>query len=236
MLHTLRNLTGSHVVASDGETGRIRSFLFDDRSWQVRYLVVDVGNWLQRHDVVLPITALQLPEWSNRLCRVRLTKLQVHDSPDIDTEKPVSRQQEFAMREYFGPFACWIDTVFGLDVIPAGIKLSVSATEDPHLRSTMHMLDYAVWATDGELGRLDGFVMDEANWHIGYLDVKAGGWLDNRSVLIPTQWVQSISWAEFRVYLHHTMAVKLDTDGCRDLESATPSASQDQGSPLAAAT
>jgi hypothetical protein len=68
------------------------------------------------------------------------------------------------------------------------------------------MLGYHVWATDGDFGILEGFVMDEASWHLGYLDVKSGDWLQNRSVLIPTRWVQSVSWTEFRIHLHHTKA------------------------------
>ena len=46
--------------------------------------------------------------------------------------------------------------------------------------------------------------IDYPSWHLGYLDVKSGAWLQNRSVLIPTRWVQSFSWADFRVNLHHT--------------------------------
>ena len=68
------------------------------------------------------------------------------------------------------------------------------------------MLGYHVWATDGDFGILEGFVMDEASWHLGYLDVKSGGWLQNRSVLVPTRWVDSVSWSEFRIHLHHTKA------------------------------
>jgi hypothetical protein len=28
-------------------------------------------------------------------------------------------------------------------------------------------------------------IMDEASWHLGYLDVKAGDWLHGRTMLIP---------------------------------------------------
>ena len=68
MLCDLKALIGSPVVATDGEMGSVRNFLFDDQSWKVRYLVVDVGNWLKRRDVVLPITALEKPDWTNRTC------------------------------------------------------------------------------------------------------------------------------------------------------------------------
>ena len=51
---------------------------------------------------------------------------------------------------------------------------------------------------------LEDFILDEASWHLGYLEVKAGEWLHSRSLLVPTRWVKSISWANRRVNLHHT--------------------------------
>jgi hypothetical protein len=36
MLYELKALTGSPVVATDGELGSVRTFLFDDQSWKVR--------------------------------------------------------------------------------------------------------------------------------------------------------------------------------------------------------
>ncbi len=206
MLYDLNALIGSPVIATDGETGSIHDFLFDDQSWRILYLVVDVGNWLKRRDVVLPIAVLEKPDWTNKICRTHLTKEQVHNSPDVDAEKPVSREQEIAMHDYFGPLATWVDNEFGMPAMATGMKYPVRMHGVPHLRSTSHVKGYHVWATDGEFGTLDGFLMDETTWHLGYLDVRGGDWLHNRSVLIPTRWVESISWAEFRVNLHHTTA------------------------------
>ena len=206
MLYELKALIGSPIAATDGEIGSVCTFLFDDQSWKVRYLVVDVGNWLKRRDVVLPITTLEKPDWTNKTCRAHLTKDQVRNSPDVDTEKPVSRQQEIAMHDYFGPLASWVDSEFGMPAMATGMEYPVQTAEVLHLRSTSNMLGYQVWATDGEFGALEGFVMDEASWHLGYLDVRGGDWLHSRSVLIPTRWVESVSWAEFRIQLHHTKA------------------------------
>ncbi len=199
----LNALVGSPVIATDGETGRIRNFLFDDQSWKVRYLVVDVGNWMKRRDVVIPVTALEQPDRANKTFRAHMTKKQIADSPDVDAEKPVSRQQEIAMAEYFGPLACWIDREFGLSSLPTGASYPVRTAEDLHLRCSSHLLGYHVWATDGDFGTLEGLVMDEASWHLGYLDVKSGDWLQNRSVLVPTASVQSVSWPDLRIYLSH---------------------------------
>ena len=183
-------------------------FLFDDQSWTIRCLVVDVKRLkrlLERHDVVVAITAADPPDWVNRKFHLRLTKEQVRNSPDVDTEKPVSRQQEIAMREYFGRLAGWLDDAMfsPSQSMPAGTRYPVHEKGDAHLRSAWHLTGYQVVSTDGEIGRLEGFIMDESSWHIGYLDVKAGNWLQDRSVLVPTRWVKSVSWPDHRVTLHH---------------------------------
>jgi hypothetical protein len=39
----LRRLT---IEATDGNLGSVVDLCFDDRSWTIRYLVVDAGSWL----------------------------------------------------------------------------------------------------------------------------------------------------------------------------------------------
>jgi uncharacterized protein YrrD len=206
MLHDLKDLLGSSVLATDGEIGRVHNFLFDDRSWTVRYLVVDVGQWLNRQEVVLAITGIGQLDWAKRSVHVKFTRERVRNSPGVDTQKPVTRQQEIAMRDYFYGEQYWIDAGLGAGppILPGSDYPVNTEEEDPHLRSVLDLLNYEVWATDGEVGHLHSFVMDEVSWHLGYLDVKAGHWLHHRSVLIPTRLVESILWARRRVNLQHT--------------------------------
>jgi sporulation protein YlmC with PRC-barrel domain len=205
MLHTLSDLMGYSAHATDGEIGSVRNFIFDDRTWEIRYLVVDVGSWLVRRDVVLAISTVEQPDSENKTFNVQLTKAQVRESPDVDTEKPVSRQQEIAMEEYFGKMAAWAHRNLDYGVpIPTGRKYPVHAQEDPHLRSARALFEYEICGTDGEIGRLESFILDDTTWHIGYLEVRAGKWLLDRTVLIPTLWIESVSWDNCRVNLHHS--------------------------------
>jgi hypothetical protein len=91
MLYELKALIGSPVIATDGETGSIRTFLFDDQSWKVSYLVIDVGGWLKRRDVVLPITALEQPNWETGLS-VSISGLPSTCFFESDTSKRPTRQ------------------------------------------------------------------------------------------------------------------------------------------------
>lgn len=182
MLHDLKTLKGSTVIATDGEMGSIRDFLFDNISWTIRYLVVDVGTWHKQRGVVFPISAAERPDWVKNTIDVHLTKTQARDSPDVDTEKPVSRQEEIAMEEYWGKMAYWVSTAMeGGALIPTGRKFPVRTEEDPDLRSTWGLAGYKVSASDGEIGRLEGIVMDDTSWQLGSLDVKGG---DGSSIVL----------------------------------------------------
>jgi uncharacterized protein YrrD len=40
-----KDLKGTAIVATDGDIGKVDDFYFDDKSWTIRYLVADTGNW-----------------------------------------------------------------------------------------------------------------------------------------------------------------------------------------------
>jgi uncharacterized protein YrrD len=202
MFRDLETMTGSRVIATDGEIGKVTDFLFNDQSWTIGYLVVDVRRWLIRRDVVLAVAAVKEPDWSKKVFQIQLTREQVRDSPIVDSVEPVSRQQEIAMTNYFGQLACWVDRQAGASSIPTGTEYPLRSKGNPHLRSVWHLTGYKVWSDGKEVGHLEGFIVDEPVWHIGFLNVKAGDWLASRSVLIPTHSVESISWADHRVKLH----------------------------------
>jgi hypothetical protein len=207
MFFILDDLIDSQVIATDGEIGKVRNFFFDDQSWTIRYLVVDVGSWLSRRDVLISVTAIDQPDWQKKIFRVRLTKEQVRHGPDVDSKRPVSRQQEIAMREHFGwPAALeHVNAIASLEFPPAsfpvGREFPVPGGEDPHLRSFSDIDGYEVWSHYSAMGRLESFVVDEASWHLRFLDVKMGDWLHRRSMLVPTSYVAKISWANHRVNL-----------------------------------
>ena len=94
MLNSISYLNGSQVVATDTDIGHVKEAYFDDRSWALRYLVVDTGNWLAGREVLVSPYAVKQPVGNDKRIHVALTRQQVGDSPDVDTHQPVSRQHE----------------------------------------------------------------------------------------------------------------------------------------------
>jgi len=52
------------------------------------------------------------------------------------------------------------------------------------LRRINNLKDYAIHATDGDIGHVNDFYFDDEQWAVRYLIVQTGNWLINRKVLI----------------------------------------------------
>ena len=200
MLHSLNLITGASIIALDGAIGSVSDFLFDDLSWTIRFLVVDCGKWLRHHEVLITVMSVDQPDWNKKKLPVHLSKVQVRQSPDVDTVKPVSRQQEIATSEYYGWPSYW-NALFPDGPYAADMEFPTRTGDDPHLRRAWNLAGYEVRSMEGRIGRLQDFVLDDATWHIGSLTVHAGSWMTGYDSLASTRAVKEISWVSRKIYL-----------------------------------
>jgi sporulation protein YlmC with PRC-barrel domain len=213
MLRRVKELQGYTIRATDGDIGHVDEFYFDDEKWTVRYLVVDTGGWLSGRQVLISPIALGEANWQERRLHVKLTRQQVENSPDIDTDRPVSRRQEIGYFQYYGwPYYWGGPGIWGGAMVPGYLAVPAAAQEvveeerrraeqegDPHLRSTKDVTGYTIQARDGEIGQVSDFILDDESWTIRYLVVDTGGWLPGKKVLVPPPWIEQVSWAEAAV-------------------------------------
>ena len=111
---------------------------------------------------------------------MNLTKEQVRNSPDIDTDRPVSRQREAELRKYYDWAPYW-GVGYGIDLPPGqyveadrGTVAVENVQGDTHLRSTKEVRGYRIHATDGEIGHVEDFIVSDEEWVIRYLVVDTG--------------------------------------------------------------
>jgi hypothetical protein len=212
MLTNATHLKGLAIRATDGELGTVDQFYFDDESWAIRYLIVDTGGWLSGRKVLIsPFSVIHLDLPAGRL-DVELTKKQVEHSPDIDTHQPVSRQHEVAYLGYYGyPYYWGGPYLWGPAFYPAGLANATSASADAkadrirrespdsHLRSSEAVIGYNIEAADGEIGHLNGFVVDDEAWAIRYIEVATRNWWPGKKVLLSPAWIERVSWTDSKV-------------------------------------
>jgi hypothetical protein len=196
MLRSIKGLRGYTLSATDGDVGKVREFYFDDRSWTIRYLVADTGNWLTDRLVLLSTTSLGNPDWEAKVFPVGLARKQVEESPPISADEPVSRQMEMDLHGYYGWPPYWHGAAY---MALAQLQAKRKQRGDPHLRSTREVIGYHIQATDGEIGHVDDLIVDDEAWSIRYMIVDTRNWLPGKKVLVAPQWTADIDWAGRRV-------------------------------------
>jgi hypothetical protein len=58
-----------------------------------------------------------------------------------------------------------------------------------------------IQASDGYVGHVEDFIIDDETWAIRYLIIDTQNWWPGRKVLISPQWVERVSWADSTVYV-----------------------------------
>ena len=214
MLRSMNDLQGFTIGAIDGDIGRVNAFYFDDTSFTVRHLVVDTSGWLTGRKVLLSPMALRAVDWDGKRIEAELTKSQVEQSPDIDTDQPVSRQQEINYYRYYGYPQYWEGSyLWGLGPYPVVTPEGAAAKYerrwewgakergDPHLRSSANVIGYFIQATDGEIGHVEDFLVEDSSWAIRYMIVDTRNWWPGKKVLVSPEWIKGVDWSDSKVHV-----------------------------------
>ena len=224
MLRTLKELHDYAIGAVDGDIGRVKDLYLDDETWVVRYLVVDAGGWLMGRKVLISPIAIGNPDRGQRSLPVSMTREQVKNSPDFDSEKPVTRQHETDYAGYYGYPYYWGGTGYWGGGMYPNLMLSgyggyatQQAMEqetrnartraeaardkhaDPHLRSCAAITGYHLHASDGEIGHVCGMLIDDETWAVRYLIVDTSNWWMGHQMLVAPKWIEGVSWSERNV-------------------------------------
>jgi hypothetical protein len=218
MLRSIKKLFGDKLGAEDGEIGHIKDFYFDDRNWAVRYVVADTGSWLTGRQVLISPHSIGRLAPAGKVLPVHLTRKQIESSPSIESHKPVSRQYEEEYHRYYGwPYYWQGDALWGMSsapilTLPGTIQPietqaangQPSESAEAHLRSTQAVLGYSLQASNGTMGHVCDFMMDDHSWAIGQLVVKTGHRLSGQDVQIPANKIGRISYEESTVFVNLT--------------------------------
>jgi sporulation protein YlmC with PRC-barrel domain len=156
-----------------------------------------------------------------------LTKKQVEHSPEIDCDQPVSRQMETNVYDHYGWYPYWGTGFYmgGYGFLGGISSMRPSLEEqrreehladwqrnegDPHLRSIRAVTGYHIHATDGEVGHVEDFLLDDTDWSIHYLVVDTTNWWPRKKVLISPRSARGINWR------HRLVNVDVDRQKVRD--------------------
>jgi hypothetical protein len=220
MLFAVSGLMDCAVHASDGEVGAVKDFLFDDRTWTIRWVAVAAGAWLpgRRRVFIHPsaIAPLALPpkprlpmmsQGETLALTVNLTRGQIEAGPHAHEDDPVTSDMESLLYGYYGWDPYWGASPFGGDVlanaesrIVADAARREAGAERPpldgadHLHGVTEFKGYAVHALDGDIGHVENLLADDANWDIRYLVIATRNWWPGKIVQLSPYAVKDVDW------------------------------------------
>ncbi len=216
MQRNIKSLIGWSMEATDGDIGELDEFYFKDDNWVINYMVIKTGNWFLSRKVLISPQALVERITDNNILPVNLSKEQIRKSPDVDTDKPVSRQQDidlyghYAWQRYGGSgfyaggSALVMDNSPFIDeaIFSEADKNDKRSDDDLHLRSTKAITGYHIHASDGDWGYVTDFIFDDLNWKITFLVIDSHQWFGGEKYLVEVGKVKEIQWVNSKVILN----------------------------------
>ncbi len=219
MHRSVLNMQGMTIFDSgENDVGSATDMLFDDQYWIIRYIVADVGGWLRGREVLLAVSAVK--ELQDQIISMNIDKDQIEHSPPIDTNMPVSRQQERELHDHYRWLNYWdyptFDNVYPIPARPLPVapptgymgnhqkeaRNDLQPNYDTHLRSCREIAGYRIHATDGEIGHIHDFLIDTEIWRIRYLVVKTANLLPGKKTLISPDWIDGIGWSSNEILIN----------------------------------
>jgi len=207
--HSIRSLHGFTVRATDGDIGHAIDFYFDDEKWAVRYLVIDAGSWFGGRRVLVSPIAITDIRQRPKAIDVSISRDQIRNSPNVSGAMPITRGLEAQQYQYYGwPYywagpAVWgnWETSEAAAAAPRGAPPAVPAPNEAHLHSTNVVEGYEIQATDGEIGRVEDFYLDDRDWHIDRIEVYTPGSSLGEELFIPSQQVTRFDWVGRKLFV-----------------------------------
>ncbi len=206
MLTQAKTLEGFKLFSLDGEIGNIKDFYFDDQHWAIRYLVLDTGNWLISRKVLISPCSLTSIDEKNEIIFIDSTKEQIENSPSINSENQISQQFEsdyygfYGFPTYWGGPYMWGPSPYIVRDRNLWKKFANGEQAwNPHLRSTREVSGYGIHATDGEIGHVVDFIIDDETWAIRYLVIDTQNWWPGKKVLVSPLWIERVNWEESQI-------------------------------------
>jgi uncharacterized protein YrrD len=206
MLLSLSKLYGKKLGAVDGDIGHVKDFYFNDQQWAIRYVVADTGSWLSGRLVLIPPQAFGNLRQDADCLLVNLTRHQVENSPAIESHKPVSLQYQ----AYWDGVEMWGAGGFPEAPPPPRLRPDEQASDDLHLQSTQALSGYSIQTSEGAIGHVNDFIMDDRSWTICHLVVETGHWYSRKEIVISQKHIDRISYEESKVFVNVTKEAILE--------------------------
>jgi hypothetical protein len=101
-LRSTKVVLNYHVEAADGEIGHVEDFIMDDRTWTIRYLVVNTRDWWPGERVLVPPRWIDQLSWAESRVYVGVDRASIKSAPRYEPSSLITREYERKLYGHYG--------------------------------------------------------------------------------------------------------------------------------------
>ncbi|HEY7166522.1 MAG TPA: PRC-barrel domain-containing protein [Candidatus Binatia bacterium] len=105
-VHGVNEVIGHNIEAKDGGIGHVDDFIIDDETWEIRYLIVDTGNWWPGKKVLIAPEWIETVNWIDSKVHIDLSSDAIKSSPEFDP-RTLTREYEERLHQHYNRRGYW---------------------------------------------------------------------------------------------------------------------------------
>ena len=99
-LRSANAVTGYHIEAIDGDIGYVEDFIIDEKTWEIRYMVVKTQNWRPGKKVLVAPPWKDWVSWDDSKVYLDLSQETIKNGPEYHPET-LDRKYEETLYDYY---------------------------------------------------------------------------------------------------------------------------------------
>lgn len=108
-LKSCNEIMGFSIESKNKTIGYLNNYLFDDESWEIRYLVVDTKNWLlKERKILLAIDWIEKFDWDQSVFVTDLKSKAIRESPVYNPGETLKRDYETKLFDHYHKPKYWL--------------------------------------------------------------------------------------------------------------------------------
>lgn len=101
-LRSFKEVMGYNIEFNDKNKGYIKDFIIDDESWQLAYIIVDIGHWYSiSKEVMLSVSWMDSISYVDETISINRNSSILKNAPVYDAAKPVNVEYEKSIFDHY---------------------------------------------------------------------------------------------------------------------------------------
>ena len=106
-LRSTYDVSGHHIRAKNGAIGHVDDFIIDEKTWAIRYFIIDTKNWWAGKKVLMSPQWIDHISWNEASVFVNLPCEVIRQSPEYNEASPLTREYEVRLYQHYKRLGYW---------------------------------------------------------------------------------------------------------------------------------